>query len=121
MQEFARLRQQQEGGVATEVAFLAMARPSLAQQLPRIAARGYRRVIVQPHLLFQGELASSLGQQVAATAAEHPAQEWVVTRLLADEPAEKRASEGQLTTLVELVCQRFREAMIRVVAPAGED
>jgi sirohydrochlorin cobaltochelatase len=109
MQEFARLRQQQEGEMATEVAFLAMARPALAQQLPRIAGRGFRRVIVQPHLLFEGELASSLSRQVAAIAAEYRSQEWLVTPTLADDG-----------TLVELVCRRFQEATIRVAAPAGE-
>ena len=56
----------ERGGIHTEVAFLAMAKPSLAEQLSQIAAAGFRRVIVQPHLLFQGELASSLARQVAA-------------------------------------------------------
>ena len=128
MQEFARRRQQQEGGVTTEIAFLAMARPTLAEQLPRIAKRGYQRVIVQPHLLFEGDLASSLSRQVAAIAAEHPEQEWIVTPLLADIGTEggsrtlvASATRSERTTLVSLVCRRFQEAAIRVVAPAGED
>ncbi len=123
MQEFARLRQQQEGGIPMEIAFLAMARPLLAEQLPPLAAGSFRRVIVQPHLLFQGELASSLARHVAAIAAEQPGQEWLLAPLLADavpERGEEPTARVGTEALVNRICQRFREAAIRVVAPAGE-
>jgi sirohydrochlorin cobaltochelatase len=84
MQEFAKLRQQQEGGLPTEIAFLAMARPLLEEQLRQVAAANYRIVIVQPHLLFAGELAESLHQQVSAIAKAHSKTDWLVTPLLAD-------------------------------------
>jgi len=117
MQEFAQLRQEAEGGIPTEIAFLAMARPSLDEQLPRIAVSGFRRVIVQPHLLFQGELASSLARQVQSVA-QNSRSEWLLTPLLAD-----LAKEVGIGTkiLADVICERYRAATIRVVAPAGED
>lgn len=84
MHELARRRQAQTEVGRALVAFIAMARPSLDESLPAIAAARYRRVIVQPHLLFEGELADSVRRQVAAIAAKHPEQEWLVTPLLAD-------------------------------------
>jgi sirohydrochlorin ferrochelatase len=116
MHEFSRLRQQQEG-IATEVAFLAKARPTLAEHLPNLAAKGYRRVVVQPHLLFAGELASSVQRQVAAISAQHSQTEWLLTPLLAD-----LAGEIGIGTevLADWVCRRLAGASFRVVAPAGE-
>jgi sirohydrochlorin cobaltochelatase len=84
MQEFAGLRQQHEDGMSTKVAFLAMARPLLEEQLNQLAAANYGRVIVQPHLLFEGELSDSLRQQVEAAAEVCPKTDWLVTPLLAD-------------------------------------
>jgi sirohydrochlorin ferrochelatase len=116
MHEFARLRQQQEG-IATEVAFLAKARPTLAEHLPRLAAKRFRRVIVQPHLLFDGELASSVRRQIEEVSAQHSQTEWLLTPLLAD-----MAGECGIGTevLADWVCRRLAAASFRVVAPAGE-
>jgi sirohydrochlorin cobaltochelatase len=88
MHRFAELRHQADLAAVTEVGFLAMARPSLAEILPRIAAQSWRRVVVQPQLLFEGELADNLRQSVAQIAAGHPAQQWLVAPLLADPPGE---------------------------------
>jgi sirohydrochlorin cobaltochelatase len=103
MHEFARLRQDR-AGIASEVAFLAKARPLLADHLPRIAARGYRRVIVQPHLLFAGELAASVERQVAEISAQYSRTEWLLAPLLADSVGE-RGIGTQL--LAHLVAQRW--------------
>jgi sirohydrochlorin cobaltochelatase len=116
MHEFARLRQEREG-TAVEVAFLAMAEPPLADQLSRLAASGYRRIVVQPHLLFQGELASSLAEQVAVVAARNSLQGWLLAPLLADLAGAKGAGTGLLGNVIS---ERYRSATIRVVAPAGE-
>ena len=83
MQEFAKRRQQQEG-MDTAVAFLAMAQPLLQEQLQQLVAANYQFVIVQPHLLFAGELVDSLRQHVVRMARAHPKTEWLVTPLLAD-------------------------------------
>jgi sirohydrochlorin cobaltochelatase len=84
MHEFARLRQAAEPELKVEVAFLAMAQPSLEQQVAKLAASGFRRVVVQPHFLFEGELVERIRGQIAKTAAETPQIEWIVTRPLAD-------------------------------------
>jgi sirohydrochlorin ferrochelatase len=86
MHEFARLRQLELQGIEVAVAFLAMARPLLPEQLQQAACQAYRRVIVQPHLLFRGELVESIEQQVAEMVVRHPEKQWIVTPPLADEP-----------------------------------
>jgi len=117
MEEFARLREQQEGRLRTEVAFLAMARPLLGEKLELIAAAKLRRVIVQPHLLFDGDLADSLRQQVDRTAKAHSEKEWLVAPLLAD--ALGKFGIGT-ELLIEAILARCEEAAIRVVASGGD-
>jgi len=108
MHEFARRRQAMEGGMPLAVAFLAKARPSLAEQLPQIAGLGYRRIIVQPHLLFVGELSSSVERQVATAATEFPHSEWLVAPLLADPPS-VRGIGTEL--LARVICERYRGSL----------
>jgi len=108
MHEFASLRQRMEGGMHTEVAFLAKARPSLAEQLPRIAGLGFRRIVVQPHLLFAGELAASIERQVAAAAAQYSQTEWLLASLLADPPGE---CGGGTELLAQVICERYRRSL----------
>jgi sirohydrochlorin cobaltochelatase len=117
MHQFARLRQS-EGGLHTVVAFLAMARPSLGEQLDALAASSFRRIVVQPHLLFEGELAESLREQTIAIARKRPEKEWLVAPLLAD-----RLGETEIGTnvLVDLIVRRSQQARIRVVPPASDD
>ncbi len=101
-----------------EVAFLAMARPLLEEQLRVVAGRGYGRVVVQPHLLFQGELVESVERQVAEAAARHPQIEWIVTQPLADLPG----IVTEATKMLEkVIWERFEEAGIRVVESGGDD
>jgi sirohydrochlorin cobaltochelatase len=109
MQEFARLRQQHEGGLRTDVAFLAMARPLLHECLNQLAAASFRRVIVQPHLLFDGDLAELLRRQVESTAKAHPEQDWLVTPLLADKLGEVGCG---MELLVEAILARCQEAVL---------
>jgi sirohydrochlorin cobaltochelatase len=118
MYEFARLRQMAGGGIDTEVAFVAMAHPLLRETLRRLAASEFRWVLVQPHLLFQGEIADSIREQVAKLAAEHSKLEWIVTSLLADPPGQNgRGSE----ILANVILDRLNEAGIRVVAFRDDD
>jgi sirohydrochlorin cobaltochelatase len=113
MYEFARLREQNDDAMKTEVAFLAMARPLLEEQLLKVAGQGYRHVIVQPHFLFHGELVDSITRQVAHMAAQHPEQEWIMTPPLADKPG----VVGAATQLMQkVITDRCREAGIHVVA-----
>lgn len=59
-----------------EFGFVAAARPTVAEAL-RAAARGARRVIVQPHLLFHGHVEEQVEAALGEARAEHPAVEWV--------------------------------------------
>ena len=114
MQEFARLRQQQEGGLRTKVAYLAMAQPLLGEQLRQLAAANYNRVMVQPHLLFEGDLADSLRRQVAAAASAHPKTDWVVTPLLADALGERGIGTELLADVMVDRCLEWASFDVRV-------
>jgi sirohydrochlorin ferrochelatase len=98
MREFARLCSQKTG-LHTEVAFMAMASPLLAEQLRTLPKRGYKQIIVQPHLLFHGDLIESLKNQVAQATADHPTINWLSAAPLADPPG----LAGPATKLLETV------------------
>jgi sirohydrochlorin cobaltochelatase len=118
MHEFARLRAQKLPGTRVEVAFLAMARPLLADQLATIAREGQRHVIVQPHLLFDGELIESISRQVATVAAAYPQTQWHLVAPLADPPG----TTSQATKLIEkVILDRCQGAGIHVVEPVSHD
>lgn len=59
-----------------ELGFVAAARPTVAEAL-RAAARGARRVIVQPHLLFHGHVEEQVEAALREARAEQPEVEWV--------------------------------------------
>jgi hypothetical protein len=59
-----------------------MAQPAVDDVLPALAAQNWQRIVVQPHLLFHGELLDRLHAQVHAIAASNPQQEWIVVRYL---------------------------------------
>jgi sirohydrochlorin cobaltochelatase len=95
MARFARLRFERLRAGWLEVCFTAMAEPLLPRALELVAALPFRRVVVQPHLLFHGELFERVRSTVWAQAEMHggayPAsRDWVVTgplgphRLLGD-------------------------------------
>lgn len=81
---FARLRRRRTPVGRQETAWLAMAQPRLGEALARAAGRSYRRVVVQPHLLFAGELATQVCREVASAARRWPEKEWLVTQHLGD-------------------------------------
>jgi sirohydrochlorin cobaltochelatase len=115
--EFARLRHQPEAAGEVFVGFLAMARPPLGEVLEIAASRGFRRVVVQPHLLFAGELADTIEREVSRMQVAHPDQEWLATPLLAD--SQDSASGGN-QLLLQAMGDRIRAA-IRVVASGPDD
>ncbi|HUE69437.1 MAG TPA: sirohydrochlorin chelatase [Pirellulaceae bacterium] len=84
MHQFAALLAERAGMQSVRVAFLAMARPQLAEAIAEVDEQTFSRVIVQPHLLFHGELVERLHRQVDQIAAQRPGQEWMVTGLLAE-------------------------------------
>ena len=93
MLKFAGLLGQRAGIRNVQVAFLAMARPTLAEALAAVDGAA-SRVIVQPHLLFDGELVERLTRQMSEFARGRP-QEWVMTGVLA--PFEEGGDGGLLT------------------------
>lgn len=105
MLRFAELRRETAGGDRVETCFTAMERPSLAETLPRIAKQPVRRVVVQPHLLFSGYLASQISVAVDQAQASWPTIQWVVTeplgpdRLLAEAVVEIATGVGEPAVL----------------------
>jgi sirohydrochlorin cobaltochelatase len=82
MHRYAAAHGEQLGLGRWEVGFLAVAHPTLAQALRAAARHGARRIVVQPHLLFEGLLAAEVRQAVARAQGEWPSQEWLVTHPL---------------------------------------
>jgi sirohydrochlorin cobaltochelatase len=68
MHRFAQLRAEQSPIGRISVCFLAMQQPSLADGLDAAAASEFRQIVVQPHLLFAGELYEQLRREVEAQA-----------------------------------------------------
>jgi len=69
----------------TQVGFLAMAQPSAQDIIQAASKSSYRQVVVQPHLLFHGELLDRLQTYVEAAAASAPAKSWRLSRVLGEE------------------------------------
>jgi sirohydrochlorin cobaltochelatase len=77
-----------------------MAEPSLEAALRWAGTAGYRRVVVQPHLLFSGQLADEVRQRVGVAAGRCPSVSWLVARPL-----------GPAPELAELVADAAAEAL----------
>lgn len=82
MRALADLRLQRTPVGRLDVGFIAMQSPTLAESLQMALDSGCRRIVLQPHLLFQGELLDQV-RLAAETAPCSPQQHVVVTRHLA--------------------------------------
>jgi len=82
MNRFTQLRVESTPVGRYATGFLAMARPSLGEVLAAAARWDCRRIVVQPHLLFSGQLARNVARAVAQIATEHPEKEWVLAEPL---------------------------------------
>jgi len=96
MHRFAALRRELAPLAELTVAFLAMSAPSLGQALAEAACSDSTTVIVQPHLLFPGELMTQLVEQVQSFAANHrdrhwPERRWYVAQPLGPDALVERA------------------------------
>jgi sirohydrochlorin cobaltochelatase len=74
--EFAALRSARQSFGRVVTAFTALCEPLLDDVLREAAAAPFGRVVVQPHLLFAGELAGRVRRQTEAAAASAPKQQW---------------------------------------------
>ena len=85
------------------VGFYAMAQPNLETALEMANRRQADRVVVQPHLLFQGELLNKIRQRVAAWAnGEGSGKRWSITEHL-----------GPDEILARQIGERYHEAASR--------
>jgi sirohydrochlorin cobaltochelatase len=96
MRRFADLRHGARFAEHTAVAFLAMAQPNFSDELQRLADQGFRRIVVQPHLLFEGELIASIRSRAATLALGYSNLDVVVTAELADPPDEPKHATNWL-------------------------
>lgn len=82
MIEFTRIRAPLSHVANHTTCFLAMAKPSVSATFESIRAAGSRFVVVQPHLLFQGELFEDLRAQVDQANQASPGQQWLIANPL---------------------------------------
>lgn len=73
-------------GVESATAFVALAKPTLPETLQELAARQPATVVVQPHLLFQGEVLATISRQVALQAERSPEIDWRLAAHLGPHP-----------------------------------
>jgi sirohydrochlorin cobaltochelatase len=76
MRRFAANLAEKSGIRHCEVAFVAMAEPKYPCVLREVATQAFRHVVVQPHLLFEGELLAKLRADVCEMRREFPQISW---------------------------------------------
>lgn len=86
MHRLARLRARDLAPVQVHTCFLAVATPSFDDALTRLAEAHFSRVVVQPHLFFQGRLLARMHAGVAAAAAKTAGSQWLVAAPLGPAP-----------------------------------
>lgn len=86
MVSFSRLRWERRRLGWVETCFTAMTWPSLADGLAAAARLAQRRIVVQPHLLFRGELLARIREETAAAAARHASYDWILVGHLGPHP-----------------------------------
>jgi sirohydrochlorin cobaltochelatase len=105
MAEMGRFAAAHSASVAmpVEVCFMAAARPLLEEKLAEVARRGFGRVVVQPHLLFAGEVLDQLQAMVEVMRARNPQIEWVLAGRLGPDPLLAEAAWQQALHVIEFV------------------
>ncbi len=99
MRQFAQLRRQITPVAQLETGFIFAQSPSVEECFQRLANSSCKTVVIQPHLLFEGELVEQLRKQVAAFSAKHPQQHWVVTQTLGTDFAGDHSLASSLARL----------------------
>ena len=84
------------------VAFVAVARPSLAEVLEQAQLGSARRVVVQPHLLFTGQVLGQIQQAVDHCRAACPGKEWSIAAHLGADDCVVAALESRVVEACEL-------------------
>lgn len=79
---FAQLRGEATPLGGHAVAFLAVAQPTLTEFLHSFRPGHFKRVVIQPHLLFAGQLTGDIEEAAEEMRQKFPQVEWVVARHL---------------------------------------
>lgn len=87
MRLLTRLRTESTPVAWSETGFFAGGMPDVDEMLDQAAESGCEIVVVQPHLLFEGELMDQLRAKVRDRRRSNPAQSWWITRSLGADPA----------------------------------
>lgn len=87
MRLLTRLRTEGTPVAWSETGFFAGGKPDVDELLDQAAESGCDTVVVQPHLLFEGELMDQLRAKVRARRKSNPTQSWWITRSLGADPA----------------------------------
>lgn len=94
MDRFAELRCESAAVARVEVCFVAKAQPSLETALAGAAQSRFYRIIVQPHLLFAGQVLEEVRQAVSTAATSNSdaqKRDWIVVEHLGPSPLVARA------------------------------
>jgi sirohydrochlorin cobaltochelatase len=86
MHRFAALRGARSTLGQIAVCFVAMAQPNLEAGLQLAVDSPFQRIVVQPHLLFSGQVLDEIAVAVARRAAEQPNRQWIVAPHLGPSP-----------------------------------
>ena len=100
MLEVSRLRQQLSGVRHVTTSFFAMSDPGLEVTIADLQQRPFRRIVVQPHLLFYGQIMAQIADMVTAANLQSSDQEWVGCEHL-----------GPSSGLAQVVVNRFMQAL----------
>lgn len=82
MLQFAELRTQATPVNWSSVGFIHAQRPTVDEALDGLAATGLPWLVVQPHLLFEGELIDELRREIAYRQSFSDSQQWIITETL---------------------------------------
>ena len=80
IRQFQQLRQQLEPCAQEWLGFLAMAEPTLVGVLEQAASSQVTNVVVQPHLLFQGDLLARTAHVVEEFKQRYPTKRWLLSK-----------------------------------------
>ncbi len=98
MLKFAELRTQATPVSWSSVGFIHAQRPTVDEVLDGLAATSFPWLVVQPHLLFEGELINDLRRQVEYRQSISTSQTWILTETLGSgiDPRDLEKSDNRL-------------------------
>jgi len=98
MIEFSRCRQRYDGLSHVTTSFFAMAEPRLESAIKALQNRPFRRIVVQPHLLFHGQILDRIAAAVHDANRQSVRQEWILCEHL-----------GPSARLAQVFVERYRK------------